>query len=627
MILVFGLSALLLPSALAAANLTLSSTLSSYMVLQQAPARARIWGTGEPHALVHATALHSTSPAGGPVGRTAVIDASGRWQLFLPPTSAASVGGKPFNLTVSSGASRITLTDLHWGEVWLCTGQSNMALPLSGVGAGPAGRLPAMAWSGDVTDGQAEIRNASQHPLVRIVTQGAASDCIRCAPYLERQRCSCDEAQNVTSSSSGWRVPSPSNLGSFSATCWMFGRRLQAALGSTVALGLVQIAVGGTAVELWSSREALAQCDQRRGPTKGCADPSTSSMRKETTYTNSTLFNAMISPWTPMAVRGTVWYQAESNVACSPVWPYFQGKNCAMSPEACSSYYDCQFGAMMDDWRARFSEPWSQVADVEFAFVFVQLPAYVEDLPSTTYGGYNDTSLPLQRLAQARTLLRRTAHTRMASLVDHGWLSSHYGSIHPMDKTPVGKRLMLAALEVAYPQLLPPGARASGPCGPVAVAVVNGTTLALRFDPASVGPRGLMLRTNGLVRQTCPVGKRQTTALPVKPTSPVPITQCGSPTGFEVQRRSASSWEFVHEISLGIVASHDGSRDDGERDRAAEVVYLHGVHDAQAVTGVRYLFADWPIPTVYSAESFLGVNGELPACPFVVGEIKEGKTK
>ena len=122
-----------------------------------------------------------------------------------------------------------------------------MGITLSGLGAGPTGSEPLTSWSGDVSDGAAEIANSSAYPLVRVVTQ---ADSALAAPTEH------------ASTGAGWRIPSPANMGAFSAVCWMFGRRLQMHLG--VPVGLIQNDVGGTAVERWSSAEALGRCDQGR---------------------------------------------------------------------------------------------------------------------------------------------------------------------------------------------------------------------------------------------------------------------------------------------------------------------------------------------------------------------------
>lgn len=118
-------------------------------------------------------------------------------------------------------------------------------------------------------------------------------------------------------------------------------------------------------------------------------------------------------------------HQGESNVACSEGWAYMQGKNCAMQPQQCADYYSCQFPAFISDLQKRFAEPWIGTSS-DFSFLFVQLPSYVEDLPSTSYGGKNDSSLPMLRLAQAAAL--SLPRVGMASLVDHGY-ASHVDSL------------------------------------------------------------------------------------------------------------------------------------------------------------------------------------------------------
>ena len=116
-----------------------------------------------------------------------------------------------------------------------------------------------------------------------------------------------------------------------------------------------------------------------------------------------------------------------------------------MNAEDCANYYSCQFPAMIEDWRASFAAQWEGTGNA-LTFLFVGLPAYVEDLPSTTYDQKNDSSLPLLRLAQRNATLQE--NTFQTSLIDHGYLYGHIGSIHPMDKTPVGKRLMLSASNI-----------------------------------------------------------------------------------------------------------------------------------------------------------------------------------
>ena len=177
-----------------------------------------------------------------------------------------------------------------------------MGIALSQVGKGPKSNLTTLtSWSGDVSDGKAEIANAGSFPLLRVAQQASVS---LATPT---------EHANI---GQGWRIPSAENIGGFSAVCWMFGRRLQQHLN--VAVGLVQNQVGGTAVERWSSAAALATCDQSRGDRMAvCASSDEPRgweseplfVEAEAEGENATLFNGMIAPWLHTAVRGTIWYQ------------------------------------------------------------------------------------------------------------------------------------------------------------------------------------------------------------------------------------------------------------------------------------------------------------------------------
>ena len=257
----------------------------------------------------------------------------------------------------------------------------------------------------------------------------------------------------------------------------------------------------------------------------------------------------------------------------------------------------CQFPSMISDWRSRFATPWAGTPH-ELTFLFVGLPAYVQDLPSVPYDGKVDTSLPLLRLSQS-VASETLNHTAMTSLIDHGYLFGWHGSIHPMDKTPVGKRLVLSAREHAY------GERGIDSSGPAPTAAKHsGGTLTLSFDG------GLLLRTEGPSRQQCPLGQKQISGNPTADT--VPQSQCGPATGFSVSVAAAASGEAGEVVWHDIVSMELGP------DRKSLALTLPAeVAEAEAAPQkLRYLFADWPTPTVYSATSFLGLNGELPTPPF-----------
>jgi hypothetical protein len=167
-----------------------------------------------------------------------------------------------------------------------------------------------------------------------------------------------------------------------------------------------------------------------------------------------------------------------------------------------------------------------------------------------------------------------------------------------MDKSPVGKRLMLLALEHAYGM-----ADAGTSTGPLpATATAAGGFITLMFTQETLtASAGLLLRTSGSVRQTCVAGQKQISGNPQGFT--VPLSQCGPATGFEVSSAATEGvWFPVQEIKLGQTGN--------------EVMMPIPDGVGSTPTRIRYLFADWPSPTVYSAKSYLGLNGELPTPPF-----------
>ena len=169
----------------------LSGTLTSSMVLQRAPARASLWGWGLPGTLITLTGPGEEKKKGQGVpvlrrggGRddgdvSTTVDAGGRWFLSLPPQPAGPAFGSG-NLTITGALSSsspssslaVVLSDVLFGEVWMCTGQSNMGISLGGVGAGPTGNLSALrSWSGDISDGAAEVASAGNYPFIRVAVQ------------------------------------------------------------------------------------------------------------------------------------------------------------------------------------------------------------------------------------------------------------------------------------------------------------------------------------------------------------------------------------------------------------------------------------------------------------------------
>jgi sialate O-acetylesterase len=195
-----------------------------------------------------------------------------------------------------------------------------------------------------------------------------------------------------------WPTAKAIGWGYFSAVCWIFGREVFDALGGSVPIGLVSNNYGGTAIERWSTKETLQECN--------------------ITSVDSTLRNAMINPYAvgPMTLVGFTWYQGEANVDETP-------------GTFGASRYACTFPAMIKEWRRAFKNP-------EAYFGFVQL--------STCGNG--------ELIAEMRTNGQMSAlslpNVGYATNADHGAGCN----IHPPPKQYCAKRLAISALALVYKQ-------------------------------------------------------------------------------------------------------------------------------------------------------------------------------
>jgi sialate O-acetylesterase len=257
-----------------------------------------IWGHASPGEHV------SVSFAGQTVGTTAGPD--GRWIAVLTPL-AASVSGS--DLT-ASGKATTTLHDILVGEVWLCSGQSGMESMIDDGGT------PKKA------DSAAEIA-AARHPLVRQFK-------------VERQA----SPIPMETALGEWAVCAPETAGRFTAVGYFFARDLSARLG--VPIGLINSTWEGSTLEAWMSPAALAASPGAHPVAS--AGPGRGDFRGP-----SALFNGMIHPLLPYAIRGAVWYDGEGG-------------------EGRASAYAAQFPALITAWRAHFGEG-------DFPFLWVQLAA------------------------------------------------------------------------------------------------------------------------------------------------------------------------------------------------------------------------------------------------------------
>ncbi|TNN75007.1 Sialate O-acetylesterase [Liparis tanakae] len=250
-------------------ELRFASYYGDHMVLQKSPERAVLWGRGPEGAEGAATEEAEEAP-----------ESRGIWRVALDPVEA----GGPYNVTAAAPSCAATLTDVLFGDIWLCGGQSNMWLQMS-----------------KIFNASKELNRSRKYPHVRI--------------FMAALNLSETERTDLIQVEIPWSVP-PANVAQFSAVCWLFGRYLYRTLQYPI--GLVESCWGGTPVEVWSSSRALQRCgldgtnnskDHQSFPYTYCKDCSLDSTGPKE---NSVLWNAMIHPLLNMTVKGAIWYQETS---------------------------------------------------------------------------------------------------------------------------------------------------------------------------------------------------------------------------------------------------------------------------------------------------------------------------
>lgn len=355
------------------ATLTLAAPFKDGAILQR-DRTVPVWGTAEPGETVTVSFAGQT--------QSTVAEASGAWRADLKPMGASR---EPREMTVvASQSGDATVRDVLVGEVWFASGQSNMVCPITG----------ADPHFSDV-DGA-------------LVSQFVSRDDIRFVLTPEVWRVAPTNDANVR-----WQKFSPASFTGegpkLSAVAWYFARELNAALD--VPVGIVDSAWGGSAIDAWIPREALAaRADLRdiyelpvkeNWTGKDRYGPIIDNMMQPTV-----LWNAMVNPFVPYAMRGVIWYQGERN-------------------RAEPAKYVSKMHALYDGWSARFENP-------GMPFYFVQLANY-------KYNWFG------QWLAQAR-FAKEEPHAAMVVSADLGV----WDDIHPPRKEPVARRLAALALRRDY---------------------------------------------------------------------------------------------------------------------------------------------------------------------------------
>lgn len=334
-----GLVTLWACAAPAYADVKLAPIFADNMVLQR-EMPVPIWGTASPDETVTITFAGQT--------KTTKADAKGKWQLKLDVLKA----GGPFEL-VAAGKNQVKLTNVLVGEVWVCSGQSNMQ------------------WTLNQTENAAEEIANSANPQLRLNT-------------------------------GSWQVAGPETSGKFSGTGYYFGKALQKSLG--VPVGLVNRSVGGTSARAWTSKNAILEEPAMKPYVEDI-------LGKDAKGNAGNLYEGMIRPLIPMAMRGVIWYQGESDAGRSP------------------EYVEL-IQTMVKSWR----KDWGQG---DFPFLYVHLGAIGPAAKAPTDIGWGP-------IREAQDAALKLPNTGVAAFADSD------SDLHPRKKKIAGDRLALAARALVY---------------------------------------------------------------------------------------------------------------------------------------------------------------------------------
>lgn len=373
-------------------------------------------------------------------------DAQGRWQAtFAPPTAAG-----PHRITIR-GRNTIGIKNVLAGEVWICAGQSNMAMQMANKGPDNRGAL-----------NYAEEIAAAKYPEIRY--------------FLVSREKNASSPTVVTEVQGSWMICSPETAGDFSAVAYFFGEQLHRALRRPV--GLIDNSWGGTDIQAWMSPAALASDPdfaphiaaakigmdempaeqekyrqklrewQQQG-SKPADKPTAPYWHPGHRNIPSGLYHSRIAPLFPVSVQGVLWYQGERN-----------------APKAW--LYQRLLPAMIRDLRSGWRRD-------DLPFLVVQLPLLAA--PGVPAKAYSTSAWAELREAQLLTA-KSMPHVTLAVALDAG--EDH---IHPRNKRPVGERLALLARAKVYGERLVSS-------GPLYSGIrIEGDKIEVAFDEVGSGLR------------------------------------------------------------------------------------------------------------------------------------------
>ena len=374
----------------AKASITLPSYYASGMVLQQKSV-FQLKGKSTPNANM----MFSASWDNVKVYTNADSEGNFSFKVTVPEASTKTYALHIYELKKKGNrdvviASR-NITQVYAGEVWFCSGQSNMQMPVQG------------SW-GLMNNYQEEIKNAN-YPMIKLLRVAASGKN--------------NHPADDTDLWSNWVACSPSTIPDFSALAYCFGRELYKNLN--IPIGLIQCAYGGSNAEAWVSLETARTIPALKTQLDKCAqyDFHRDSVSKYLGMKNefqvpTLLYNTMVHPMINFPIRGVIWYQGEANVGRA------------------DEYADLFMDSLISSWR----KDWGY----KFPFYTVQLAAY--QTPAEFQEKSNWAAL---RWDQWKTSQQMDS-TGMATAVDVG----NATDIHPKNKQEVGRRLALIALKNTY---------------------------------------------------------------------------------------------------------------------------------------------------------------------------------
>ena len=390
----FGILCLLLNTA---NGLRFASYYLDRMVLQREPASATVWGFDELLPGVEAS-LDCVAPDGSAMSlpkQTPHQTGDDVWELRL----SSFPGGTVCDIKVYDGVETISLKEVSFGDVWLCSGQSNMHFMMK-----------------DIINASEEIDASVEYSDIRFITMQGVSP----TPLVPDDS---DDAYPSPRDMQAWYDSSNGDaLGEFSAVCFLYARNIYDKL--KIPIGLVKAEVGGTEIEPWSPSEALDKCNiEWQSP--NCDINSTSSA-PNVWHCNSILYNSKINPLKRMSLKGFLWYQGEAN-------SHYNTDN-----------YGCTFPALIDAYRREFSL--HSDTGMKAPFGFVQLAANRPD--------YDLLGFPKIRWHQTAGMgivpNEYLENVFMAVALDTFDADAPTGTVHPRYKQIVAERLSLAGLNIAY---------------------------------------------------------------------------------------------------------------------------------------------------------------------------------